>query len=324
MTVDASTPASSQRGRILVIRGGAVGDFIVTLPVLAALRKQFPQTRLEVLAYPQVATLAVRAGLADVAHAIESRPLAGFFARNGTLDPIESERFARCDVIFSFLYDPDELFRGNLARVTSAQVIQGPHRPVESTGVPAAVQLLEPLERLAIFEVDPVPRLRWAGMGPCAEGWIALHPGSGSARKNWPLERWKELVSRCVAQTNLSLVLIGGESESEALDCLERLIPATRRQVLRGQTLESVAEQLSRCQGFLGHDSGITHLAAAVGIPCLGLWGPSNESVWKPGGPRVQTVSHPGGLADLGLEAVWNCFTAQFYPTVTASGRDLQ
>jgi len=45
-----------------------VGDFIVTLPVLAALRNQFPQTRLEVLAYPQVATLAVRAGLADAAH----------------------------------------------------------------------------------------------------------------------------------------------------------------------------------------------------------------------------------------------------------------
>jgi hypothetical protein len=142
MTVDASTPASSQRGRILVIRGGAVGDFIVTLPVLAALRSGFPQTRLEVLAYPQVATLAVRAGLAHEAHAIESRPLAGFFARRGVLDPQESERFSRCDVIFSYLYDPDQIFRENLARVTRAQIIQGPHRPVETSGVPASVQLL--------------------------------------------------------------------------------------------------------------------------------------------------------------------------------------
>ncbi len=319
MTVDASTPASSQRGRILVIRGGALGDFIVTLPVLAALRNQFPHTRLEVLAYPQVATLAVRAGLADAAHAIESRPLAGFFARNGALDPMESERFARCDVIFSFLYDPDELFRDNIARVTCAQVIQGPHRPEESTGVPASVQLLAPLESLAIFDADPVPRLRWAGMGPGVEGWIALHPGSGSARKNWPLERWKALVSRCVAQTHWGLVLIGGEAEAEALDSLERLIPPARRQVLRGRPLESVAEQLSRCRGFLGHDSGITHLAAAVGIPCLALWGPSNESVWKPGGPGVQTVSHPGGLADLGLDAVWRAVADQFSPILSSS-----
>ena len=320
MTVDASTPASSQRGRILVIRGGALGDFIVTLPVLAALRNRFPDTRLEVLAYPQVASLAVRAGLADAAHAIESRPLAGFFARNGALDPIESERFARCDVIFSYLYDPDEIFRENLARVTRAQIIQGPHRPAETSGVSASVQLLEPLERLAIFDADSVPRLRWAGMGPCAEGWIALHPGSGSARKNWPLERWQELVSRCVAQTDWGLVLIGGEAESEALDSLERLIPAARRQVLRGCPLESVAEQLSRCRGFLGHDSGITHLAAAVGIRCLALWGPSNESVWKPRGPAVQTVSHPGGLVDLGLDAVWRAVADQFLPAVSTSG----
>jgi ADP-heptose:LPS heptosyltransferase len=320
MTVDASTPASSQRGRILVIRGGALGDFIVTLPVLAALRNQFPHTRLEVLAYPQVATLAVRAGLADAAHAIESRPLAGFFARRGVLDPQESERFSRCDVIFSYLYDPDQIFRENLARVTRAQFIQGPHRPEETSGVPASLQLLVPLERLAIFDADPVPRLRWAGMGPGTEGWIALHPGSGSPSKNWPLERWKALVSRCVAQTDWGLVIIGGEAESEALDGLEGLIPPARRQVLRGRPLESVAEQLSRCRGFLGHDSGITHLAAAVGIPCLVLWGPSNESVWKPGGPGVQTVSHPGGLADLGIDAVWRVVADQFLPIVSASG----
>ena len=63
MTVDASTSAfTAPRGRILVIRGGAVGDFIVTLPVLAALRSPFPQTRLGVRAYPPVATLALRAG----------------------------------------------------------------------------------------------------------------------------------------------------------------------------------------------------------------------------------------------------------------------
>lgn len=307
MTVDASAPGSStQQGRILVIRGGAVGDFIVTLPVLAALKARFPRTRLEVLAYPNVAGLAVRAGLADEARAIESRPLAGFFARKGRLDPAESERLAGCDVIFSYLYDPDGLFRDNLARVTSAQVVQGPHRPDESSGVAAPVQLLAPLERLAIFEADPVPRLRWPGMGEGDAGWIALHPGSGSPSKNWPLERWAGLVERCVAQTDLSLMLIGGEAEGDALERLESLIPAPRRRVLRGCPLDSVAEHLSRCQGFIGHDSGITHLAAAVGIPCLALWGPSNESVWRPLGPRVRTRSHPGGLSVLGLDAVWD------------------
>ena len=310
MTVDASAPASdsAQRGRILVIRGGAVGDFIVTLPVLAALRERFPRTRLEVLGYPQVTGLAVRAGCADESTAIESRPLAGFFARHGALDQLQAERFARCDVIFSYLFDPDGIFRDNLARVTSAQVIQGLHRPVEANEVPAPVQLLAPLERLAIFDADPVPRLRWEGMGRGRAGWIAIHPGSGSRSKNWPLDRWIELVGRCVESTGLNLMLVGGEAEAEALEHLERRIPPVRCRVLRGRPLASVAEQLSHCQGFLGHDSGITHLAAAVGVPSLALWGPSNEAVWRPlvqPGQRILTRSHPDGLAALSVDEVW-------------------
>ena len=55
-------------GRILVIRGGAIGDFILTLPVLAALRAQFPQARLVVLGYPHIASLALAGELADEVH----------------------------------------------------------------------------------------------------------------------------------------------------------------------------------------------------------------------------------------------------------------
>ncbi len=72
-------------GKILVIRGGAIGDFILTLPVLAALRRQFPRTHLEVLGYPHIAGLALAGGLVQRVQSIEARALAGFFARNGTL-----------------------------------------------------------------------------------------------------------------------------------------------------------------------------------------------------------------------------------------------
>jgi heptosyltransferase-2 len=59
------------RGKILVIRGGAIGDFILTLPVFSALRQQFPQTRLDVLAYPHIAQLALVGGLVDEVRAID-------------------------------------------------------------------------------------------------------------------------------------------------------------------------------------------------------------------------------------------------------------
>ena len=120
------------RGKILVIRGGAIGDFILTLPVFSALRQQFPQTRLEVLGYPHIAQLALAGGLVDEVRPIESRALAGFFAGHGSLDSNLAEYFNSFSIIISYLYDPDRIFHENVARVSKAQFIVGPHRPDET------------------------------------------------------------------------------------------------------------------------------------------------------------------------------------------------
>src|SRR6266511_4890463 len=103
------------RGKILVIRGGAIGDFILTLPAFAALRRHFPETQLDVLGYPHIAQLDVAGGLADQVRPIDSRPLASFFTAAGQLDRSLADYFAGCAVIVSYLYDPDGIFRGNLA-----------------------------------------------------------------------------------------------------------------------------------------------------------------------------------------------------------------
>src|SRR5262245_23397989 len=99
-----------RRGKILVIRGGAIGDFILTLPVFAALRRQFPKTHLEVLGYPHIAQLALVGGAVDQVRSIDSRPLASFFARDGALDPSMADYFAGFAIILSYLYDPDGVF----------------------------------------------------------------------------------------------------------------------------------------------------------------------------------------------------------------------
>src|SRR5579859_8282237 len=92
---------------MLVIRGGAIGDFILTLPVLAALRQQFPRTHLEVLGYPHIAQLALTGGLVERVESIEARALAGFFARNGEVAKSLADYFSEFDIIISYLYDPD-------------------------------------------------------------------------------------------------------------------------------------------------------------------------------------------------------------------------
>jgi heptosyltransferase-2 len=103
--------------KILVIRGGAIGDFILTLPVLSALRQQFPETRLELLGYPHIAQLALAGGLVDAVRSIEARALAGFFAQGGRLDPELADYFSSFALILSYLYDPDGIFQENIARI---------------------------------------------------------------------------------------------------------------------------------------------------------------------------------------------------------------
>lgn len=286
------------QNQILVIRGGAIGDFILTLPVLAALRRQFPQSRLDVLGYPHIAGLAVAGGLADDVKPIESRALAGFFARDGELARELQEYFGSFAIILSFLYDPDGVFQANVARCSRAQFIAGPHRPEDRAGVHATEVFLKPLERLAIFDADPVPRLAF-DVSPSGVRPLALHPGSGSERKNWPEPQWKELIRVLAAETSLPLLLVGGEAEGERLNRLAQGMPSGRGEILSCQPLPEVARRLSACAAFVGHDSGISHLAAALGLPGIALWGDTPAAVWRPRSERFQVVPALGAGTSL-------------------------
>lgn len=288
--------------KILVIRGGAIGDFILTLPVLAALRAQFPETRLEVLGYPHIAQLAVAAGLSDAVRAIDARPLAGFFARNGPLDPALVEYFSGFAIIVSYLFDPDEIFQANVARCTKAQFLVGPHRPDETAGLHATKVFLKPLERLAIFDADAEPKLSLSTPSPLNQ--LALHPGSGSERKNWPEKYWAELLHQLAKQTPLNFLLVGGEAEGDRLERLASALPTARHTIARNLPLPELALRLRASRAFLGHDSGITHLAAAVGLPGLVLWADTAEAVWRPPSARLKILRDAHGLQKLPVTTV--------------------
>jgi heptosyltransferase-2 len=291
------------RGRILVIRGGAIGDFILTLPAMAALRDRFPEAHLEVLGYPHIAQLALAGRLVDRVQPIEARGLAGFFAHAGTLDEATAQYFARFDLILSYLFDPDDIFKMNVARCTRAQFIQGPHRPNETEPLHATQVYLKPLERLAIFGADPVPRLA-INSQPSTLNQLALHPGSGSEKKNWPEANWSALLQRLLADTQAPLLLIGGEAEGGRLERLAAGLPPGRVQAAQSRPLAELAGVLAACKAFVGHDSGISHLAAALGLPTLVLWGETVEAVWRPQGRRIAILREPGGLGALTVDQV--------------------
>jgi heptosyltransferase-3 len=307
---------NASRGKILVIRGGAIGDFILTLPAIAALRKNFPDAFLEVLAYPHIAQLALAGGLVDRVESLGARALAGFFARNGELAEELVDYFSEFDLIISYLYDPDKIFSTNVTRCTQAQFIAGPHRPNERATVHAAQIYLKPLERLAIFDADPIPRLRVNtnpspasplfrnSTGHADERIVALHPGSGGEHKNWPEAKWAELLQNLINNTPFNFLLVGGEAECERLQRLAAALPPARVRVAQSRPLSELAQVLQQCAAFIGHDSGISHLAAAVGLPGLILWGETTEEIWRPPSDKMIVLRHADGLAYLPVDSV--------------------
>jgi len=302
--------------RILVIRGGAVGDFVLTLPAIRMLRQTLPHCHLEILGYRHIAELALPGGpepgrtYADSVRHIEYGPLAGFFARQGNLAPDLCEYFAGFQQVVSWLFDPDGIFAANLERAGVRNYL-GVYEKITDHDH-ASAQLARGLERMAIFLDGHCTRLVpdatseiaaavWiVENSPAQDGspLIAIHPGSGSARKNWPIGNWRRLGDR-IASDGARLILIGGEADTAALEALAGSLSQSAPVVARNLPLATLAAVLARCAGYFGHDTGISHIAAAVGVPCTLLFGPTDPAVWGPNGSHVRIVRAPQG--DLSL-----------------------
>src|SRR5262245_37775949 len=223
--------ATKNMDRILVIRGGAIGDFILTLPALKALRDTWPQAQMEILGYKHIAVLAENRFYAQAVRSIEYGPLARFFARNSELPAELADYFASFDLIVSYLYDPDQILETNLRRCGVENLIYGPARIVENTSH-AARQLAQPIEQLGINVVDLSERIfpskedrEFARefVASMPRPIIAIHPGSGSNEKNWPLDKWIGLFSQANGFADLErLLVISGEADQAQTDQLQR------------------------------------------------------------------------------------------------------
>lgn len=288
--------------RILIIRGGAIGDFILTLPAIRLVRENFPDCHVEILGYRHIAALAEGRFYADATRSIEYGPLAGFFNPKADLDPELSAYFAGFQQVISYIYDPDGLFESCLRKAGVKNLITGSPKLNDETH--AAQQLARPLEQLALWLEDPAARFFPAEedlqaaerhVGALPRPWIALHPGSGGERKNWPLEYWLELFEKLLADYPAAhFLILGGESDAARL-AVFRETAGERTTFLENLPLPELGAVLSKCDLFIGHDSGISHLAAASGAPCLLLFGPTDPDVWAPANPRTAVLRAPDG-----------------------------
>jgi heptosyltransferase-3 len=297
-------------GKILVIRGGAIGDFLLTLPAIQLLRDSLPDPHIEVLGYRNVVDVATAFGIVDGARSIEYGPMAKFFVPKSDLETQLSEYIGDFDLVLSYLYDPDDYFKDNIKRCGVETFVQGPHKVKDDRELGhAAAQLARPLEGLAMFLENPAPVLDYSKSKSSLsselsaqflmlEGrpLIALHPGSGSPSKNWNIECWLEVCQGLKSQFPMStFVVITGEAEHQRMEVIRRVFSEAGLPMIKvhGVPLPEVAHVLRRCDIFLGHDTGVSHLAGACGIPSVVLFGPSVHEIWAPQNPDVKVIASP-------------------------------
>ncbi|MDR3556728.1 MAG: glycosyltransferase family 9 protein [Syntrophobacteraceae bacterium] len=118
---------------------------------------------------------------------------------------------------------------------------------------------------------------------------ILMHPGSGGKRKVWPFANWHGLIEWIRREMSSQVILSIGPAD-EYMNEFAREMRRAGVPVVSGLTPLRLAALLSLCGLYIGSDSGVSHLAGAVGIPAIAVFGPTDPAVWAPRGSGAIAV----------------------------------
>ncbi len=259
----------------LLIRPGAIGDFILSLPALESLRDVYTEAWVSGPNVPLVR-------FADRVRSIAGTGLDWLEIPGREAPPALLETLHSFDSIISWYGANRAEFRDAVRRLALPfQFFDA--LPAENSRH-AVDFYLDQARRLGGRPTTLVPTL---GISSTRRERVVIHPFSGSAAKNWALENFRALAERIEA----TLPVEWCAGPEEALDGAHRF-----------DDLFELASWLAGARLYVGNDSGVTHLAAAAGTPVVAIFGPTDEFVWGPRGKQVDIVTpSPRGA---GLESV--------------------
>jgi hypothetical protein len=329
------------RRTILIVRAGALGDLLLQRPTIAGLRQA--GWRVQLLAPPPGVVL-VGPGPSEVddhlpwdspeTAAILAGEAHGAFA-HGSGGPV-TRVLREADVVLAYtrsrdvadalraVREPGSSSAARHPEPGSRPPGEGPtvpalllHDPAPPADGPHAAQwLAEALAPLGVapdFAPSPLVftpaehRLAEPLLAQLPRRFLAIHPGSGSPKKNWPVQNFRELVMRlCHPEGPSGRV---GRPEGPAVarwllvlgpaDDPEPWREAPGAVLARSLPLRALGALLSRAGLFVGNDSGVAHLAAAAGTATVTAFGPTDPRLWSPVGPRVRCVRAACGWPDV-------------------------
>jgi len=279
----------------LIIRPGAIGDTLLTFPVLKALRAHYSHPHVTFVGNARVLPLALAFGVAEAVSDYEHTQWSELFSTAGKQSKTMRDLLQHIDCAICWLRDLDGVVERNLRMAGIGRVIVSPGRPPESRHVmdylAQTIGLRNITDTHFMLPVLDEP----ARPHPYTE-FIAIHPGSGGASKCWPTHYFAAVIERLwrLFERRYSVLLLSGPADQERVrDILSYVTPPPEAEMLKimaSESLLEVAYQLQRSRGYLGNDSGITHLAAILGVPTVALFGPSDPVTWRPVGSNAMVI----------------------------------
>jgi ADP-heptose:LPS heptosyltransferase len=294
--------------KILLWHRGALGDVLLSGPALQGIGAKYPEARFTLVGSPtRLALLAATLPIEAIWDSQQAQ-WAYLFMPDSPLPRKLRQMLAKFDL--AVIFSPEERLEVNnrLQEAGINEVLWIPTFPRQSR-VPVGqfqaqhlaewgIQIPPDLFRLILPPAEHNAAWRWfkarEGVGPDQPPWVALAPGSGHPRKNWPLEYYQELARRLQKECRARLLWIAGPVEEELAPELAAISQEPGHYLLFNLPLPTVAARLGLCQLYIGGDSGITHLAAAIGgLAVLALFGPTDPQIWAPLGEQVMILSSP-------------------------------
>ncbi len=282
----------------ILVRGGALGDFILTLPLLRGLAATGRSVLL--VARPAFRCL-LPAELAGGVRFLDGDSLeaAGLYGPPEKMSPRLRSWLAGARV--HLFLRPDLRLAEGLARAGAAGVVWHDPRPaapphaaerfLRAAGLPA----LPGLHQAPLREPGRFGNEQGAEAGPG----LWLHPGSGSAVKNWPVSVFAKFAAawRRIHPSGVAYASFGpADSALLAPFCSAAAEAGVRVEIIIRPALDRLRDLMARHADFyVGNDSGVSHLAAALGIPCLVLFRATSPAVWRPLGRVVVWPPIPRG-----------------------------
>lgn len=260
----------------VVVHAGALGDFVMIWPLLRALSRQGRVARIVASASKaRLAGLELGIGWEDLESAFWNE----LWVANGA-HHVNEPALGTCGLLITFLAD-DSTPSGQTWLKNAARA--APSAEIVPIGPPGSDSRFGAWDRFGVAEFGDV------SASGSHNGPVVLHVGAGSREKMWPMERWTELTAR-LRERGFAVELVAGEVEAE------RLADAERRALERlgGRwigTLPELAGCLRSARMFIGADTGPTHLACQLGVPTIGLYGPTDPAIWSTTGGRMWIVT---------------------------------